>query len=298
MTTAPLIAGIDLGGTKIEARVFDAALQEVARNRIATPSDDYDALIKALVTQVAWIEAQGQVTTIGLGTPGLINPVSGVMLTSNLPATGHPLGADLSTQVGRAIAVIKDSRAFALSEALHGAGVGARAVTGVIIGTGVSCGQVVEGVILPDLNGQAGEFGHTPLPAAWVAKHDLPLLPCGCGLSGCYETYLAGPGLVELARQMTGQDLQTRDILADHPQLRTAWIDLAVQFIALIIRSTDPEVIVLGGGMGMADGVVEDIAARLPPLLLTGTRPPLLVQALHGDASGALGAALFARGVA
>lgn len=290
-----MIGGIDLGGTKIEARVFDAALVEVARHRIATPKQSYDALLDGIASQVAWLETHGPLEAIGLGSPGLIHPTTGVMLTANLPATGHTLAVDLAAKVGRAVPLLNDCSAFTLTEAAMGAGQSYRNVVGLIIGTGVAGGQAIDGRIIPDLNGQQGEYGHLPLPADFVARHGLPLLPCGCGLTGCFETYLSGPGLVRLAHHMTGETATPAEILDEFPAVRAAWIGLVAALVALIARTSDPEVIVLGGGLGMVADLDSAVLAALPGLLLPNTVPPAIVQARHGDASGALGAALFAQ---
>jgi N-acetylglucosamine kinase len=147
------------------------------------------------------------------------------------------------------------------------------------------------------MNGQHGEFGHLPLSADIVARHDLPLTQCGCGLTGCFETYLAGPGLVKLAKLKTGQDFSTREIMSD-PKLesvRAIWIDIAASLVAILTRTFDPEIIIFGGGLGSIVGFPDEVAKILLEKLLNGTKPPVLAQAQHGDASGALGAALFAK---
>lgn len=290
------IGGIDLGGTKIEARLFDASMTELDRQRIAAPTESYDALLDGLTAQVAWLKDQGGATLIGLGSPGLIDPVTGVMLTANLPATGQRLAADLSDRAGQTIALTNDCRAFTLSEATLGAGRGVRSVAGLVIGTGVAGGYALDGQLIPDANGQHGEFGHLPLPAVWLAAHDVPLVACGCGLTGCFETYLSGPGLIRLAETMTGQVARPQDILRDphFGTVREAWLDLGGWLIAVLARTIDPDMIILGGGLGMSDGLAADFSAALEGKLLKNTKAPVLAQAEHGDASGALGAALYA----
>ncbi len=288
--------GIDLGGTKIEARAYDAAFQELARNRIATPAESYDAMLDALHAQVQWLETIGDMQAIGLGAPGLIHPDTGVFLTANLQATGRVLRADLSGRAGRDIPVINDCRAFTLSET-PAALSGQRSNTvGLVIGTGVAGGHAVDGQILPDMNGQHGEYGHLPIPASFVAAYDVPLITCGCGLTGCFETYLSGPGLQRLAKAMTGQSPTPQQALSDpdFAEVRRAWLRLAAHLIALIARTADPALIVLGGGLGMVKGLPDDLLAALDGLLLANSAPPRITQARYGDASGARGAAIFA----
>lgn len=291
-----MIGGIDLGGTKIEARLFDEKLTEQARHRIPTATESYPALLNSIAQQVRWLEEQSKnITAIGLGSPGLINPRTGVMQTANLPASGQRLAQDISAQVGREITLINDAAAFTLSETRHGANQGHRNIVGLIFGTGVAGGHTCDGYLVPNYNGQNAEFGHLPLPAAFVIQHNLPLLPCGCGLTGCFETYLSGPGLERLAKHLTGQRIPAEDILTTQPDVRNAWIDLAAQLIGLITRTHDPELIILGGGLGMTAGLVDKLRDQLPNYTLGGTTLPKIRQAAHGDASGALGAAIYAR---
>lgn len=292
-----MIGGIDLGGTKIEARAFDLSASEVARNRIATPTESYHALLDGLTAQFQWLLDQGEMQEIGLGCPGLIHPQTGVMLTANLPATGHRLAADLEDRVGRPVALINDCRAASLAEALLGAGQNVRNLVGLNIGTGVAGGQVIDGRLIPDKNGQHAEYGHLPLPAELVAKYDLPLVQCGCGLTGCFETYIAGPGLVRLALIKTGETLTTQELMLapEYEDIRLIWYALVAELIAIIARTADPDRIVLFGGLGMLSDVPTQIGLAMTGRILAGTEPPEIVQAMHGDASGALGAALFAQ---
>lgn len=287
--------GIDLGGTKIESRYFDATWQELARNRVPTPMS-YPELVAALLEQIRWLEAQGPLDHVGVGVPGLIDPRSGRMLTANLPATGCPLATDLMSAAGRPVSVANDCRAFALSEAVQGAGRDHVSVLGLVIGTGVAGGMVVDGSLLPDLNGQHGEFGHLPLPADVVARYGLPLAQCGCGLAGCFETLLAGPGLVRLARHLIGGDYTAKAIMTGDnlKTARLAWADIAGSLVAILSRTFDPEIIVLGGGIGSLPDVPCMISTALDGKLLAGTRAPKIVTAAHGDASGARGAAILA----
>jgi len=289
-----MIGGIDLGGTKIEARVFDDTFTEVARNRVPTPVDSYAAMLDAITTQVAWLETHGTLTAVGLGSPGLIQPSTGMMLTANLPASGQRLAHDISTRTGRPITVINDASAFTLSEATLGAASTHQTVVGLIIGTGVAGGYTVHGQLIPDRNGQSAEFGHLPLPATFIADHALPLLPCGCGLTGCIETYLSGPGLARLARHMTGQTATPEQIMTDMPAVRAVWLNLAAQLASMITRTHDPDAIVLGGGLGMHNNLPQYLTAAMQNLTLAHTSPPDILQASQGDASGALGAAIYA----
>lgn len=299
-----LWGGIDLGGTKIEARLFDQHMQELARHRAATPTDSYAALLDGICQQIQWLADQSEnaLQAIGLGAPGLLNPTTGLALTANLPTSGHPFAKDINEKAKQlipnsAVHVLNDSRAATLSEAKLGPGKDYRSVVCLAIGTGVAGGHALNGQLIPDHNGQNCEFGHLPLPAQFMKKYDLPLLDCGCGLTGCFETYLSGPGLSRLAQTLRHQKATAEQIMNDDSfsDLKATWLELLASLVGLIARTSDPDILILGGGVGLIKGLPEQLAKRLQPYLLDQTEPPKIVQACFGDASCAVGAALYAQ---
>ena len=293
-----IAAGIDLGGTKIEAQIFAADWTLLARNRWPTPKD-YPALVQALVDAIRWVEAHGT-APIGISAAGLINPASGLALTSNLSATGKPFPSDVEKAAARPIAWINDCRALTLSEATLGAAKGADPAVGLILGTGVAGGVVTGRKLLPSPAQTGGEFGHFPLAAAPIVAHGLPILPCGCGRQGCVETYLSAPGLARIAAHLTGTDHSPETIVAGrthNPQFAKAWdvwLDLATEFLVTLCLTIDPQVIVIGGGLSCAPGLTDDLTHRLTAATLKGFPIPAIRLAQGGDASGARGAALHA----
>jgi N-acetylglucosamine kinase len=293
-----IAAGIDLGGTKIEAQVFARDWSLMARNRWPTPKD-YPALVQAMADAIRWVETHGN-SPIGISAAGLINPGTGLALTSNLPATGKPFPADIAAASGRKIAWINDCRALTLSEATLGAAKGADPAVGLILGTGVAGGVVSGGKLLPSPAATGGEFGHFPLAAGPMVTHGLPILTCGCGRQGCAETYLSAPGLSRIATHLTGHDHSPETVIADRattPAFAMAWdiwLDLAAEFLMTLCMTIDPQVIVLGGGLSRAPGLTDDLAARLGQATFPGFPIPAIRLAEGGDASGARGAALHA----
>src|SRR5882672_8775193 len=203
--------GVDLGGTKIEALALDAAGREVFRKRVLTPRGDYAATLDAVVALVKEIGPG----TVGVGIPGALSRVTGLVKNANSTwLIGRSLKEDLERALGREVRLENDANCFALSEATDGAGTGARVVFGVILGTGVGGGIVVDGRVLTGPNAIAGEWGHNPLPAP--TETDLPMPRCYCGRSGCIEAYLSGPALARDHRQLTGQNLEPQEIVALH----------------------------------------------------------------------------------
>jgi len=201
--------GIDLGGTKIEALALDGAGREVFRKRVPTPRGDYAATIAAVSSLVKEI-GEG---SVGVGIPGAASQVTGLVKNANSTwLIGKPLKEDLENALRRPVRLENDANCFALSEAVDGAGKGASVVFGVILGTGVGGGIVVDGKVLVGANAIAGEWGHNPLPAPTAA--DLPHPACYCGRTGCIETYLSGPGLSRDHESRTGRRLSAEEIVS------------------------------------------------------------------------------------
>ena len=295
-----IAAGIDLGGTKIEAQVFDANWKYVTKRRIETPLS-YNDLVTAVTEQIEWVQAQATaLLPIGIAAAGLVNPATGLALTANLPATGQPFPGDIITGAGRAITFINDCRALALSEAVFGAALGHSPAVGLIMGTGIGGGVVVGGRLLSGPAALGGEFGHFALAAATVSAHGLPILRCGCGRMGCTETLLSGPGLSRTVLHLTGRSLSPPEIGTGRktdPALAAVWsiwCELLAEMVLTICLVVDPACVVLGGGLSKLPGLVEDLTAALQRAQLAGFDIPAIRLAEGGDASGARGAAYAA----
>src|SRR5438105_3041837 len=248
--------GVDLGGTKIEALALDDAGREVFRKRVLTPRGDYVATLAAVAALVNEIGAG----SVGIGIPGALSQTTGLVKNANSTwLIGRPLKQDLERALGREVRLENDANCFALSEAVDGAGKGARVVFGVILGTGVGGGIVVDGKVLVGANAIAGEWGHNPLPLPRDA--DLPLPACYCGRVGCIETYLSGPGVLRDYERATGERLAPETIMAlEQPFHRYA--QRLARALASVVNVLDPDVIVLGGGMSN----VERLYTAVPQL--------------------------------
>ncbi len=295
-----IAAGIDLGGTKIEAQLFDADWKVVADRRIATP-DDYRGLLDALAGLVAWADqTASKALPIGICHPGLTDPRTGQALAANIPTTGHPFMQDISDAAAREISCLNDCRALALSEAAFGHGRGHRTVAALVMGTGIGGGLVVDKSIWAGPTGVGGEFGHGPLPAHLVQAFDLPIVACGCGRLGCVETLTSGPGLTRLAEALTGRKLSPVEIAAgrvsdpDIAKVWDVWCQLVAETLHIIVLTVDPDVIVLGGGLSQIDGVAADLSKSLRTIQLAPWGNVPIHCAQGGDASGARGAAYYA----
>jgi fructokinase len=290
--------GIDLGGTKIEAAAFAADGRELARLRVPTPRDDYYATLRAIASLVAEIESKtGCAGSVGVGTPGALSPSSGLIKNANSTCLiGHRLDVDLEGVLSRPVRVENDANCFALSEAVDGAGAGARVVFGVIVGTGVGGGIVVDGEALLGRNAIAGEWGHNPLP--WTSGDELPGPLCYCGANGCIETYLSGPGLTREFEAASGRKLEPAAIArlaadgdAEAEDCMQRYENRMARSLAHVINVLDPDVVVLGGGLSR----IERLYRRVPDLwgrwAFSDQVDTPLLPPVHGDSSGVRGAA-------
>jgi len=299
-----ICGGIDIGGTKIEARLFSNDLATVEMRRIPTPKERLADFIDALAEQVRWLEQfshQGQDLTVGMAIPGLIDVHTGRAFTSNLPASGHDIAAILEERIGRRLPLMNDCQAFALSEANGGAGEGFTTVVGLIMGTGVGAGLTCDGQLTPRLNGSAMEIGHIGIPAHLLASRSLPLWDCGCGKRGCFERYVSGTGLAALGAHWLGRPVIAEEIVASaqaggtqHQQVLWQWAEIASELLLIIQLTHDPDCIVLGGGLSGIPDVVALLEQPFQSVKLGEMRMPAIRCAIHGDSSGARGAAIMA----
>jgi fructokinase len=290
--------GIDLGGTKTEVVAIDAHGSELMRRRIASPQGDYQATLETIVALVRDTEARlGVRGSVGIGTPGAISPATGVLRNSNSTwLNGKPLLHDLIQRLERDVHIENDANCFALSEAMDGAGAGHRVVFGVILGTGVGGGIVVDAKLLSGPNRIAGEWGHNPLP--WPVPGEWPGEPCYCGRSGCIETFLSGPGFAREHRALTGMSLSAEQIVEaarQGEQCSMASVERYEQRLARalahVINILDPDAIVLGGGLSNVSRWYETVPRLWTDWVFADRVDTLLLRNLHGDSSGVRGAA-------
>ena len=272
-----------------------------ARERVATPRFDYNATVSAVATLVERLDrAAGHICVVGAGIPGAVEPSTGLMKNCNSTwLNGRPLRADLIRRLGDRVRVANDADCFALSESADGAAIGVRTAFGVILGTGVGGGIVIDGRLLQGLNGIAGEWGHTPLPYLRTGGDDLESRLddrlCYCGRSNCVETFLAGPGLAASHVALWGDSRNAREIAAATDPNSTQTLELycrqLARSLAQIINILDPDVIVLGGGVSQIDALYRRVPELWRDYVFSAKVATRLVPALHGATSGVRGAA-------
>lgn len=290
--------GVDVGGTKIEAILLDSTGKELARHRMDSPRGDYSATLSSIVEVVEELERDIPATaTVGIGIPGTISPATGLVKNANSTwLIGHPLQQDLEQRLSRPVRVANDADCFAVSEAADGAAKGARSVFGAILGTGVGGGLCWEGRPILGPNAIAGEWGHNPLP--WVEDDERPGPDCYCGLRGCLETFLSGPGLQRDHFQRTGEDCSPQTIHEQAAGGNPACVETLERYehrlargLANVINIFDPEVIVLGGGLSNIERLYHTVPALWRSWVFSDHVSTRLLPPRFGDSSGVRGAA-------
>jgi len=290
--------GIDLGGTKTEIIALADNGRELLRQRVPTPQGDYLATLKAIAGLVDSAESTlGQRGTVGIGIPGAESLATGLIKNANSTCLiGQPLKRDLQALLQREIRLANDANCFALSEAADGSGRDAEIVFGIILGTGVGGGIVINRQVLTGANAIAGEWGHNPLPLP--SGDDLPLPPCYCGRTGCAETYLSGPALAADHRRHTGQALTTSEIdrlatngdVACEATLRR-YEERLGRALAGVINLLDPQVIVIGGGLSKMQRLYRNLPEYCGQHVFSDVFNTKFLPPMHGDSSGVRGAA-------
>ena len=302
--TSPLL-GIDLGGTKIEVAALAADDGRfLVRRRVATPPGGYDALLSAIAHLVDHAETQLGVRglPLGVGIPGCVSPASGLVKGANTIAlNGRPLDRDLANLLARPVRIDNDGNCLAMSEAVDGAGAGARMVFAAILGTGVGAGLAIDGRAWSGSHGIAGEWGHNPAPRL-AEDRNVPSPHCWCGRGACIETLLSGPGLAADHLRHGGAWLDARAVVdaARHGDAAAQatlerYIERLARALAQVINLLDPDVIVLGGGLSNVTELITEVPLRWGAHVFSDVVTTPLRAAVHGDSSGVRGAACLWR---
>jgi fructokinase len=299
--------GIDVGGTKIEGLSLADDGKELARHRVETPSE-YDRVLRAITDLVIAIEhetAPPTPATVGVCTPGFLQPGSGLIRNSNLLCLNdRPLDRDLGAAMGRPVRLANDAKCFVLSEAVDGVAAPPHdldhsrpdVVFGATLGTGVGGGIVVDGRVLTGQNGSATEWSHTTLPFLRPGEH--APYPCSCPHPDCIEAFTSGRGLAATYRALGGDATKGSEVArslaagdATAEAAFAAYEDALARALAMVVNLLDPRVIVLGGGVSNNDRIFVNVPRLWERYTVPKNVRTQLVRAAHGDASGVRGAA-------
>jgi fructokinase len=293
--------GIDLGGTKIEGVILESISNPnpIVRTRIDTEaSKGYEHIVSQIGKLVTELERQSgqKPRSIGIGTPGMLDPTLRTLKNCNtVILNGKPLQDDLEARLRLKFVLANDANCFALAETHWGVvskeAPEARMVFGIIMGTGVGGGIVLDGRIWEGRHGIGGEWGHNFLDESGG--------PCYCGKTGCVETVISGPSTERYYTGLTGQRLKLKEIVVrdrdGSDPAATKTIERLCHFfgkgISVITNMLDPDVIVVGGGVGNIDALYTRGLNELGRFIFNNrVETPLLKPSL-GDSAGVFGAA-------
>ena len=293
------IWGIDLGGTKIEGVILSSLSDTtpIVRQRIPTEGEKgYEHIIGRIAQVLELLKSSSglQPDQVGICTPGVLDPGTQTMKNCNSTAlNGRPLLADLEKSLQIPVKMANDANCFALAETHLGAvkqlAPGAKTVFGIIMGTGVGGGIVVDGKIIEGRHGIGGEWGHNFL--------DISGGPCYCGKAGCVETVIAGPALERYYKQQSGQKKLLKQMVTDQEADAFAADTLErlyEQFgraLSVVINILDPDAIVIGGGVGNIDDLYTKGRERLASYIFNDRVEVPILKPLLGDSAGVFGAA-------
>jgi len=290
--------GIDVGGTKIAAIIFNSDGEVIIEKRIASPRNDYQKTICTIQEFVFKLERNlPRKPTLGIGIPGSISPHTKLVQNANSTwLNGRPLIDDLSKALDREVRIENDANCFALSEALDGAGHGHRMVFGVILGTGCGGGLVFDKKLITGPHAIGGEWGHNPLP--WPSHEELGAVECWCGKNDCIECWISGTGMSADHLCHADENLDAKDIAFQAQEGNAEALDTFNRFLSRLGRSLaqmvniiDPDAIILGGGLSNIDMIYERLPKIMQPYIFADHFKPHILKPKFGDASGVRGAA-------
>jgi fructokinase len=283
--------GIDLGGTKTEIIVLDENLNVLERKRVLTPKTDYQKIINTIVTLVSDVSQNISDYSLGICCPGAISKQTGLIKNSNTQCLiGKSLKADLEKKLEKNISVENDANCFTIAESKMGAGVGFNLVFGVIMGTGVGGGIVINNILHCGRTNIAGEWGHHILHQNGNS--------CYCGKSGCVETYISGPSLEKRWTQLTGLTQSMPELIANFntnigKQWKNEFLENFGHGLANVVDILDPDAIILGGGLSNIDFLYTEGKESIYSKVFSDIIETPILKNKLGDSSGVFGAALL-----
>ena len=283
--------GVDLGGTKTEAILLDENLDVITRKRIPTPQNDYQQILDSISTLVSEISENIKNYSIGICTPGAISKQTGLIKNSNTQCLiGKSLKGDLENKLGKKISMENDANCFTMAEATRGAAKDFDLVFGVILGTGIGGGIVINKKLHLGRTNISGEWGHHTLHRNGNT--------CYCGKSGCVETYISGPALENQWNKLTGESKSIPEILSDvDSDIRNQWKNEFLENLgyglANVIDILDPDAIVLGGGLSNIDFLYTEGKESVYNKVFSDLVDTPILKNELGDSAGVFGACML-----
>ncbi len=282
--------GVDLGGTKTEAILLDEKLNVVERKRVPTPQNNYQEIIDNICSLINDVSSDTSDFSLGICIPGAISKQTGLIKNSNTQCLiGKPLKEDLETKLGKKVSMENDANCFTMAEATMGIATEYDLVFGVIMGTGVGGGIVINGKLHSGRTNIAGEWGHHTLHRNGN--------PCYCGKNGCVETYLSGPALEKRWSSITGKPQPLPEIISNIDEVNQKWKDEFLENfgygLANVIDILDPDAIVLGGGLSNIDFLYSEGKESVYDKVFSDLVDTPILKNKLGDSAGVFGACLL-----
>ena len=290
--------GLDWGGTKLEAIALDPITnEELARNRIDSPKDDYQKILSTVCSLISDTAGQTKDITVGIGMPGSLHPKTGLVQVSNTKALeGKDVKTDIEKKLDIEVKIANDADCLALSEAIDGAGKDYNSVFAVIMGTGVGAGYVVDKQLVVGPNKLTGEWGQNPIPGPMddyeksMKRH--------CGRIGAIEVFISGPGLENWFEYTSGIKKNSREVVnlfknGDKVAVKVMkkYFERTARAFSTFVNILDPDIIVCGGGMSEIDEIYSELPQLIIPYLASDIFLTPITKAEHGASSGVRGAA-------
>ena len=290
--------GLDWGGTKLVAIALDPITnEELARNRIDSPKDDYQKILSTVCNLITDTAGQTKDITVGIGMPGSLHPKTGLVQVSNTKVLeGKNVKTDIQKKLGIEVKIANDADCLALSEAIDGAGKDYNSVFAVIMGTGVGAGYVVDKQLVVGPNKLTGEWGQNPIPGPMddyeksMKRH--------CGRIGAIEVFISGPGLENWFEYTSGIKKNSREVVnlfknGDKVAVKVMkkYFERTARAFSTFVNILDPDIIVCGGGMSEIDEIYSELPQLIIPYLASDIFLTPVTKAEHGASSGVRGAA-------
>lgn len=299
-----MIVCFDIGGSAIKGAVAHSAERIEPLGRRATPLDDFDAFAATIGDVIG--EAGGKPDRIAISITGVVDPETKAIKCANIPCIdGRTLSADLSDILRLPVLVANDADCFALAEAGAGAGRGHRIVLGVILGTGVGGGLVVDGRLINEDGGFAGEWGHGPAVASMAGTPPIaiPAFDCGCGQRRCVDTIGGARGMERLHQTLHDRTLTSEEVTtlwqqgdADAARTIDVLVDLVSSPLALTVNITGATIVPVGGGLSNVAPLIARIDTTVRSRTLRKFDRPLVVPGECRIEPGLIGAAILGLG--
>ncbi|WP_269582245.1 ROK family protein [Roseibium sp. Sym1] len=294
-----MITCFDIGGSFIRHGFLqeDGSVEE--HGRVATPGNDWSAFVDAVAAG-----ASPDKGPISISLAGAFDDRTGLADVANIPCLHkRPVRDDLEAALNRPVLVTNDANAFALAEAVQGTGIGKPVVFGIILGTGVGGGLVVNGQLVKGYGGIAGEWGHGPIvdPTAGGQLKGLSHYPCGCGQTGCVDAVCSARGMEKIHKSLHGEALSSTEITtgwhqkdAQATDTINAYTTLLSRALSVLVNTLGPDVIPVSGGLSGDLLLLQQIDRKTRDLVLASYPDPLVIRGQHAENGGLRGAGIAA----